>query len=65
MNAVEKLYPLQGIRDLIPTRPSVPTIYRWASRGVKGVILETRMVGGRKFVSQEQLTRFFSELDSK
>jgi len=40
-------------------RISLCTIYRWASRGVGGVRLETLKVGGSHCTSLEALQRFF------
>ena len=37
---------------------SVPTPWRWANRGVRGVVLETFSVGGRRFTSIEAFVRF-------
>lgn len=45
-----------------PVRPSPSTLWRWRSRGIGGVRLETVMVGGRRYVSREALERFVGEL---
>src|SRR5260370_14534387 len=37
------------------------TIYRWVSRGVKGAVLETVVIGGIRFVSNDSITRFIQE----
>ena len=37
---------------------SLQTIRAWARRGVRGNILETRMIGGRRFTSLEACQRF-------
>ena len=39
-------------------KPAIATIYRWMLRGVKGVRLETCLVGGKRFTSHEALQRF-------
>jgi hypothetical protein len=36
----------------------VATLWRWAHRGVRGVRLETVMVGGIRYTSREALERF-------
>jgi hypothetical protein len=46
----------------IPGRPHSSTILRWALRGVKGVRLETIVVGGRRFTSVEAIGRFILRL---
>jgi hypothetical protein len=55
----ERLVPLSEARQLIPNRPDKATVYRWYARGVAGVKLETLMVGGRRYTSQEAIRRFF------
>ena len=43
-------------------RPNPATIYRWAQRGVHGIVLETIQVGGTKCTSVEALQRFCNRL---
>ena len=38
---------------------NVSTMFRWIQRGVKGVRLETVMIGGIRMSSREALARFF------
>jgi hypothetical protein len=52
---------LPKLRKDQPTHPT--TIWRWATRGVRGVRLETVKVGGRTVTSFEALSRFFSALN--
>ncbi|MBM4012598.1 MAG: DUF1580 domain-containing protein [Planctomycetes bacterium] len=40
-------------------RPNVSTLHRWASRGCRGVRLETVFVGHARFTSLEAIRRFF------
>jgi hypothetical protein len=58
----EKLQTLTEAARLLPDRPHVSTLYRWAQRGVKGVRLETVVVGGRRYTSVEALQRFAQRL---
>ncbi len=44
------------------SRPHVATLYRWASRGCKGVRLETIQIGGTLCTSVESMQRFFDIL---
>ncbi len=37
---------------------SVPTPWRWAGRGVRGVVLETFSIGGRRYTTREAFRRF-------
>ncbi len=40
-------------------RPHVATLFRWATVGVRGVVLETIQCGGTRCTSLEALQRFF------
>jgi hypothetical protein len=42
----------------LPHRPDITTIWRWRSRGIAGVKLETVSWGGRTYTSLEALARF-------
>ena len=44
----------------LPTRPNVVTLWRWRNRGIKGVQLESGLIGGRRYTSREALDRFFA-----
>lgn len=46
----------------LPGRPHVSTLWRWYTRGVRGVRLETLVVGGRRYTSREALQRFSERL---
>jgi hypothetical protein len=37
---------------------SIPTTWRWAMRGIKGIKLETLQIGGRRYCTQESFARF-------
>ena len=41
------------------------TIYRWHSRGVRGVKLETLQLGSKRFTSKEALERFIEATNSR
>jgi hypothetical protein len=41
-----------------PGRPNASTIWRWHRSGVKGVRLETVVVGSRRYTSREAIQRF-------
>ena len=42
----------------LPTRPNVSTVWRWIQRGVRGVKLDSVVVGGRRLTSKEALQSF-------
>jgi hypothetical protein len=66
---VEPAIPLTQAAAHVPRRrrgrkTSVSTLYRWASRGVRGVVLETLQIGGSRCTSLPALQRFFDRLSS-
>lgn len=46
----------------LPGRPSLSTLWRWHARGIRGVKLETVVIGGIRYVSREALQRFADRL---
>lgn len=54
----ETLLSLTDAAKALPGRPNITTVWRWRSRGVRGVKLETVLCGGRRFTSLEALARF-------
>lgn len=65
----ERIVSLTEAAGLLPRRrqgkkPNVATLYRWAQRGCRGVILETVQVGGTKCTSIEALQRFCNQLST-
>ena len=48
----------------LPGRPHVATLHRWRLRGVRGIKLSTILIGGKRFVSREALTRFIEQTNS-
>lgn len=63
----ETLFSLTEAARLLPKRrggkrPHLSCIYRWTTRGCKGVILESIQIGGTRCTSREALGRFFERL---
>lgn len=56
--STETLLSLNEAAKESPGRPHLSTLHRWRLRGVRGVKLETCLVGGRRFTSREALERF-------
>lgn len=54
----EVIVPLGKAAELIPGRPHIATLYRWADRRTNP--LETIKVGGRRFTSREAIARFIA-----
>lgn len=55
--------PLTRCRDYIPGRPHVATTHRWASRGVRGVVLGTVLVGGVRYTTPAMIEAFLRRLN--
>lgn len=56
--STESVLSLNAAAKSLPGRPHVSTLWRWYARGVRGVRLETTVIGGRRFTSREALQRF-------
>ena len=54
----EEILSLSQAARSLPGRPHLSTIHRWRLRGIRGVKLETILVGGRRYTSREALERF-------
>lgn len=65
----ETVFPLgaaaKRVEKITGRRHNASTIYRWASRGLKGVRLETRKMGGCSYTSMEAINRFFDRLSQE
>jgi hypothetical protein len=65
----ETLIPLREAPGHLPKRPNgkrlhVSACYRWITRGVRGVVLESIRIGGTTYTSLEALQRFGDRLSS-
>lgn len=63
----ENLIPLREAPRHLPNRPNgkrlhVSACYRWVTRGVRGVVLESIRLGGTTYTSLEALQRFGERL---
>ena len=54
----EDLVPLQQADRFLKGRRHVSTFWRWSQKGVRGIVLETLVIGGQRFTSREALERF-------
>ncbi len=54
----ENLISLAESSRLLPGNPSPATIWRWRTRGVRGIKLQTWQIGGRVYTSREALQAF-------
>lgn len=53
-----KFISLSEAAAILPGRPSLCSLHRWTRRGVRGVRLETLLVGGKRFTTAEALQKF-------
>jgi len=56
----EELVSFRKAADLFPSGPHPATVWRWSQRGVRGVRLESILVGGKRFTSREAIERFIA-----
>ncbi len=52
------------IEKLGGQRPSVKAIGRWGGKGIKGVVLDTIWIGGRRYTSEQAIHRFISAVSA-
>ena len=55
---LETLIPIAEAARHIPGRPHRGTVWRWLQSGVRGVVLESVLIGGRRYTSTEAIRRF-------
>jgi hypothetical protein len=63
----ERVISLRAAVHLLPSRRGgrpahVATLYRWTTRGCRGVVLESVQIGATRCTSREALDRFFQSL---
>ena len=62
LNDLANAIPLTEVPNFLPRRRGkkthYSTVYRWATKGARGRILETKLVGGILYTTQEALQRF-------
>lgn len=65
----EELIRLEDVRNYVPScrkgkRLSKTVPFRWAAKGVRGVVLETLKIGGARYTSIDAIQRFAASLHS-
>jgi hypothetical protein len=58
----ESLISFQEATQHAPGEPHISTLHRWRLRGIRGVRLETCLIGGKRFTTKEALDRFFESV---
>ena len=48
----------------LPGRPHAATVARWATQGVKGIVLESAFCGGRRVTSFRSLQEFLERVSA-
>jgi len=61
----ESLVTLSQASRSLPGNPHLSTLHRWRLRGVRGVKLETCLIGGRRFTSLEAVANFAEQISAK
>jgi hypothetical protein len=57
---LNEFLPLADIAKQLPNRPHLATIYRWTTRGIRGVKLRTYKVGRTRCTTHADLLQFMS-----
>jgi len=60
----EELVPFKQASARIQSRPHISTIHRWRLRGVRGIRLESVLVGNTRFTSVQAIARFIAALNA-
>ena len=64
MIGLQEVYlPLSQVCDAVPSRPCVSTVWRWSTRGCRGVKLRTTLIGGQRFTTEKWVAEFLVRLN--
>jgi len=58
-----QFFSLAEAAKLMPGHPHISTLHRWRISGVRGVRLDTTLIGGRRFVTRESIAEFFQKIN--
>lgn len=61
LHQIAAMFPGHGDKEQI----SYHTVYTWATTGVRGVVLETIMLGGKRLTTYQALDRFVQATNQK
>jgi hypothetical protein len=65
MSDTNSLVLISRAAPLFPTRPSIASICRWATRGINGVVLSTIRVGGRRYTDAQRVAEFLEATNKR
>ena len=54
----ETVFPISEAPNHIPGHPAQGSVWRWVLKGVGGIKLESILIGGKRFTSEEAIQRF-------
>ncbi len=60
----ETILSFQQAAKTLPGSPNLSTLHRWRLVGIRGVKLETCMIGGKRYTSAEALARFSERISN-
>ncbi len=55
--------PIRSAPSEFPNRPGLSTVWRYTLKGIRGKLLESAMIGGRRYTSREAIQRFLAAGD--
>lgn len=66
----ETFIPITQVSKLIPSQPNYSTVRRWRTDGLRAMngqmcFLETRKIGGKRFVSLKALKAFLNAINEE
>jgi Protein of unknown function (DUF1580) len=61
-NVADDLISLTAASRLLPSHPNPATLWRWRTKGIRGIRLQTVLVGGRRFVTRKAIEEFIQRL---
>jgi hypothetical protein len=60
--ATDELISLSQAAKCRPTPPSPATLWRWHRKGIRGIRLETVLIGGKRYTTAEEFAAFCSRV---
>lgn len=64
-SSTHTMVPLTEAARHIPGRPHIATLHRWRLHGVRGRVLATTMIGGRRWTSLEAIREFLADAEQQ
>lgn len=61
----EKPLTLAQAAKLFPNRPNSATVWRWCTKGARGIKLDSSTIGGRLYTSEAAIQRFIESRTRK